>query len=116
MSDQNENLRRQHAAEVENGQHDGQCEFGKTSTSGSTLLLCHCFKRARERAGLTRPLPVLPEGATNCPRCVYPLRHDGEGWECIGCRGSWDIEGGWSGFTDDFGTLNVAEQGGDGDA
>lgn len=94
-----------HQDEVERGLHDEECEYGRRLKLGR-LMLCHCHKRKREKAGLTKPpTEDLYFPPPNCPNCHGDLVHDGDGWVCSPCALSWDSHGDGRSctFTDDYG-------------
>jgi hypothetical protein len=100
-----------HEAEVINGLHDDECEYGRTLKK-ARLLLCNCSKRRRESAGYTTPPDEdLYFRAPDCPRCDSELDHDGDSFNCYECCLSWDSNGagGSCSFTDDFGDLSGSE-------
>lgn len=99
----------QHGADVAAGLHDDQCEYGKRSRTGSTLMLCHCSKRRREAKGLTvAPSEDLEFPPPQCSNCHEELWHDGDCWRCDDCCLSWASDGhGGACFTDDYGSIEV---------
>src|SRR5699024_3455803 len=88
-----------HAAQVERGEHDAQCEWRPEG-----FYLCHCSKRAREAAGFTDPPGELIVELPACPRCWRTVEHDGDAFRCYPCCVSWASTVGDDGaFTDDYG-------------
>jgi hypothetical protein len=103
----------EHAAEVARGEHDSECEYGR-SVSITFLMLCHCSKRKRERGGFaTPPEDDLEFPPPSCPRCHGDLDHD-EDWSCHSCSLSWELNGRGHTcrFTDDYGVLAGASSDG----
>lgn len=96
-----------HQAEVAAGLHDDECEYGR-KLKLSILMLCHCSKRRRERAGFTTPpTDDLYFPPPSCPRCDRDLNHDGGSWHCYECSLFWDSRGAGCScqFTDEYGCL-----------
>lgn len=97
-----------HAADVANGLHDDECEYGRI-LKGARLMLCNCSKRRRERAGFTTtPTDDLYFPPPDCPRCDAALDHDGDSFHCYDCCLTWDSNGRGESctFTDDYGDLS----------
>lgn len=101
----------QHAEQIAQGLHDDQCEYGKRTTGGSVLMLCHCSKRKREAAGFTvAPSEELEFPPPRCTHCDAELWFDADNWRCDPCSLSWASNGcGGACFTDDYGSIAVAE-------
>src|SRR5690348_311171 len=84
-----ERVEASHLAQVERGEHDGECEFDVRG-----FYLCHCSKRRREAGGFTEaPTDDLYFPPPDCPQCLKELDHDGETWNCGTCSLSWDSNG-----------------------
>jgi hypothetical protein len=111
MADWEDRCMAAHAADVAQGLHDDQCEYGRTLKL-SRLMLCNCSKRRREAAGFTSPpSDDLDFPPPDCPGCDRQLDHDGDSWRCYECCLSWDSGGSGASceFTDDFGDLSGSE-------
>lgn len=96
----------EHAEQVANGLHDGECEWEPR------FYMCHCKKRRREARGLTAPpTDDLYFPPPDCPVCDRGLNHNGDGWECNACSLTWasDGDGSSAAFTDDYGDLSRCE-------
>lgn len=105
MSEWHERCMVAHQKQVEAGLHDDQCEYGR-KVKRTTLMLCHCSKRRRERAGFTTaPDDNLYFPPPSCSHCHGGLDHDGDSWRCYECSLSWasDGRGDSCQFTDDYG-------------
>lgn len=93
-----ERVHRDHAAAVERGEHDAQCEWRPTGH-----YLCNCSKRRRERDGYTEPPGELIWQYPLCPRCQEEVGHDGDGYTCDPCCAWWPNAHGKAEFFDDHG-------------
>lgn len=97
-------VRASHAAEVDRGEHDDDCEW-----RAGGFHLCHCSKRRREAAGHTEP-PMLIFESPTCSGCGMTAQHDGDGWQCPRCKvyfgERYDEPGEW---TDDYGPNLAAD-------
>lgn len=105
MSEWAERCMTAYQKEVEAGLHDDQCEYGR-KVKRTTLMLCHCSKRRRERAGFTTPPDDnLYFPPPSCSHCHEGLDHDGDSWRCYECSLSWASDGRGDSccFTDDYG-------------
>lgn len=101
LAEQRERVAANHAASVADGEHDEKCEFDVRG-----FYLCHCSKRRREAAGLTKPpTEDLYFPPPSCPNCHEALWHEDDSWGCAECALTWDSDGhGCSArFNDDYG-------------
>ncbi|GAA0638032.1 hypothetical protein GCM10010174_69830 [Kutzneria viridogrisea] len=110
LEDYAERCRQAHAAEVERGEHDAKCEYGKTDRHGSVLWLCHCSMRRRHAAGHTEPPGELEWQNPICPRCSEEVELDGDSWTCPRCRCVWDSGGREAEFYDEYGDITPADE------
>lgn len=104
LAEQRERVAANHAASVDDGEHDEKCEF---DVGG--FYLCHCSKRRREAEGFTEPpTDRLEFPPPLCPRCEEELLYE-DGFCCPGCSLAWDSDNRTARFTDDFGDDLAAE-------
>ncbi len=113
-----EQMTTRHAAEVVDGKHDVQCEFGtyresanpweKGATRVTQVWMCHCSKRRREAEGYTEPPGPVVQQMPLCPRCHREVDWD-DGFRCDACCAYWSdtTPEAPAAFMDEYGDLGT---------